>query len=91
VSNLLSILGACTGRTPEQAAEGYVQYGPLKADTAAAVIEVLAPIQAKMRALEADPAETMGQLAIGAHKARTIAAATLARATEHIGLLPPGR
>src|SRR3954447_13762623 len=34
VSNLLSILGACTGRSPEQAAEGYEQYGPLKADPA---------------------------------------------------------
>src|SRR5690606_15657665 len=28
VSNLLSILGAATGRTPEAAAEGYTQYGP---------------------------------------------------------------
>jgi tryptophanyl-tRNA synthetase len=91
VSNLLSILGACTGRTPEQAADGYVQYGPLKADTAAAVIEVLGPIQDRLRALEADPAETMRQLAIGADKARTIAAATLGRATDHIGLLLPGR
>src|SRR3954464_4716254 len=33
VSNLLSILGACPGRSPEQAAEGYEQDGPLKADT----------------------------------------------------------
>ena len=37
VSNLLSILAAATGRTPEEAAVGYEQYGPLKADTAAAV------------------------------------------------------
>ncbi len=58
VSNLLSILGAATGRTPEQAAEGYTQYGPLKADTAAAVVAVVGPIQDRYRELVADPAET---------------------------------
>src|SRR5699024_3970729 len=45
VSNLLSILGAATGRSPEQVAEGYTQYGPLKADAAAAVVALLEPIQ----------------------------------------------
>ena len=55
VSNLLSILAACTGRTPEAAAEGYTQYGPLKADTAEAVVELLRPIQARYHELEADP------------------------------------
>jgi tryptophanyl-tRNA synthetase len=89
VSNLLSILGAATGRTPEQAAEGYTQYGPLKADTAAAVIERLAPMQARYRELADDPAETARILAAGAAKARERAAATLARARDHIGLLPP--
>ncbi len=89
VSNLLSILGACTGRSPEAAAEGYEQYGPLKADTAAAVIEVLAPIQARFRELEADPAETLRLLAVGAAKASELAAATLERARTKLGLLPP--
>jgi len=89
VSNLLSILGACTGRTPDQAAEGYTQYGPLKADTAAAVIERLAPIQARHAELAADPAETERILAAGAAKARERATATLARAREAIGLLAP--
>lgn len=89
VSNLLSILGAATGRTPEEAAGGYTQYGPLKADTAAAVIERLAPIQDRLRALEADPGETARLLAVGADKAREIAARTLARARDHLGLLGP--
>lgn len=89
VSNLLSILGAATGRTPEEAAAGYTQYGPLKADTAAAVVELLAPIQARFRQLEADPAETQRLLAVGADKARTTAAATLARAKANLGLLEP--
>ncbi|QYG92840.1 tryptophan--tRNA ligase [Iamia sp. SCSIO 61187] len=87
VSNLLSILGGATGRTPEEAAAGYTQYGPLKADTAAAVVALLEPIQARFRELEADPAETQRLLAVGAAKARGTAAATLARAREHIGLL----
>ncbi|HRW38859.1 MAG TPA: tryptophan--tRNA ligase [Aquihabitans sp.] len=90
VSNLLSILGACTGRSPEDAAAGYEQYGPLKSDAAAAVIELLEPIQARFRELEADPAETLRLLAIGANKASERAAATLARARDALGLLERG-
>jgi tryptophanyl-tRNA synthetase len=89
VSNLLSILGAATGRSPEDAAVGYEQYGPLKADTAAAVIERLAPIQARFAELEADPAETRRLLAVGAAKATELAAATLTRARDRLGLLAP--
>jgi tryptophanyl-tRNA synthetase len=87
VSNLLSILAACTDRTPEQAAADYSQYGPLKADTAAAVVAVVEPIQKRYRELAADPAETGRILAAGAAKARTTAAATLARAKTAVGLL----
>jgi len=90
VSNLLSILGAATGRTPEESAVGYTQYGPLKADTAAAVIERLSPIQARYGELVADPAETQRLLAVGAEKASTMASATLERARTNIGLLPRG-
>ncbi len=89
VSNLLSILAAATGRTPEEAALGYTQYGPLKADTAAAVIERIAPIQARYAELAADPGETSRLLAVGAAKATDLAAATLTRAKTNIGLLPP--
>jgi tryptophanyl-tRNA synthetase len=89
VSNLLSILAAVTGREPQQLAGEYQQYGPLKADTAAAVVERLAPIQARFRELEADPGETMALLRVGADKARADAAATLERAKRNLGLLPP--
>ncbi|MCU1355364.1 MAG: tryptophanyl-tRNA synthetase [Acidimicrobiales bacterium] len=88
VSNLLSILGAATGRTPEQAAEGYTQYGPLKADAAAAVIELLGPMQARFAELTADPGETARLLAAGAAKAREVASTTVTRAKANIGLLP---
>ena len=89
VSNLLSILGAVTGRTPEEAAVGYTQYGPLKADTAAAVIECLAPIQARYVELGKDPGELTRTLAAGAAKATAVAAPTLDRAKANMGLLAP--
>jgi tryptophanyl-tRNA synthetase len=88
VSNLLSILAACTGRTPEEAAEGYTQYGPLKKDTAAAVVETIRPIQARYAELSADQGETTRLLALGADKARTIASKVYTRARDNIGLLP---
>ena len=88
VSNLLSILAACTGRTPEACAEGYEQYGPLKTDTAAAVVSVLEPIQARYRELSADPAAMATILEKGADRARSIASVTLERAHDHLGLVP---
>jgi tryptophanyl-tRNA synthetase len=88
VSNLLSILAAATGRTPEEAAVGYTQYGPLKKDTAAAIIEMIRPIQARYAELSGDPAETTRLLAKGAEKARVISEEVYRRAHANIGLLP---
>lgn len=89
VSNLLSILAACTGRTPEEAAAGFTQYGPLKAATAEAVIEMLRPIQARFAELVDDPAELGRLLVRGADKARSVASVTLRRAYDAVGLLAP--
>ncbi|MFN7150602.1 MAG: tryptophan--tRNA ligase, partial [Microthrixaceae bacterium] len=88
VSNLLSILGAVTGRDPEALADDYSQYGPLKADTAEAVVELLRPIQAGVAELRNDPAGTAALLARGADKATAVAAPVLERARTNIGLLP---
>ena len=88
VSNLLSILGASTGQTPQQAAEGIERYGDLKAATAEALIEMLRPIQERYNELAADPAETTRLLAVGAGKARHVASATVGRAKTNMGLLP---
>jgi tryptophanyl-tRNA synthetase len=90
VSNLLSILAACTGRTPDGAADGYTQYGPLKNDTADAVVELLGPVQARYRELADDPAEVHRILDGGAERARKTASVTLARARDAVGLLPAG-
>ena len=88
VSNLLEILSACTGESPEALAGRYTQYGPLKADTGDAVVEMLRPVQVRYDELMADRAELGRLLAIGAERARTVAATTLRRAYDHIGLLP---
>jgi tryptophanyl-tRNA synthetase len=88
VSNLLEILAVATGRAPDEVAAGYTQYGTLKADTGEAVVEMLRPIQARYHELMADRAQLTALLRIGADKARTVAAATLTRAYDAIGLLP---
>ena len=88
VSNLLGILASATGRTPESVAQDYTQYGPLKADTADAVNELLDPIRERYRVLSSDPGEIARLLHAGADKARTVAAATLERARNNAGLIP---
>jgi tryptophanyl-tRNA synthetase len=87
VSNLLSILGACTGTDPVELAGRYDQYGPLKSDTAEAVVEVLRPIQERVAELRADPGHTAAMLSLGAAKAEAMADEVLARAKGNIGLL----
>jgi tryptophanyl-tRNA synthetase len=87
VSNLLSILAAATGREPAAVADGYAQYGPLKADTADAVVELLRPIQERYDELASDPTQTAALLAQGADKARAVASGVLGRARERVGLL----
>jgi tryptophanyl-tRNA synthetase len=88
VSNLLGILAAATGDDPATLAGKYTQYGPLKADAAAAVIELLTPLQTRYHELMGDPAQLSALLATGAAKAQDVASATLARAQGAVGLLP---
>ena len=89
VSNLIEILAACTGRTPQKVAAEYTQYGPLKADAGEAVVEILAPIQHRYHELMGDKAELSRLLRTGAEKARAVASATLERTYNNIGLLSP--
>jgi tryptophanyl-tRNA synthetase len=88
VSSLLDILAAVTDRTPQEAAAGYSQYGPLKSDTGEAVVALLEPIQGRYRELIDDRAELSRLLLIGAEKARSVASVTLRRAYDAIGLVP---
>ena len=89
VSNLLTILAVCTGASdPAELADNYTQYGPLKADTAAALIEFLRPLQERFAELAGNPDVVRSALRIGADRAESIAATTLSRAYDAIGLVP---
>jgi tryptophanyl-tRNA synthetase len=88
VSNLLELLATIEGATPAEVASRYDRYGPLKADLAAAVVAVIEPIQSRYRELAADPGHVQSVLAAGAKRAGAVAAATLKRAYDAIGLLP---
>jgi tryptophanyl-tRNA synthetase len=88
IANLLDILAAATGGDPEQLANDYSQYGPLKTDAGAAVIELVTPIQRRYHELMDDRGELESMLRTGAARAREVAAATLERAYRAVGLLP---
>jgi tryptophanyl-tRNA synthetase len=87
VAGLLELLALATRRTPQEVAADYRQYGRLKADTAAAVVELLTPIQDRYRELAADPDGVAKVLAAGAERAREVASVTLRRARRAMGLL----
>lgn len=87
VSSLLDINSAVTGRTPDEVAAEYTQYGPLKVETGEAVIALVEPIQQRYAELMTDRAELARLLVIGADRAREVASATMARASAAVGLL----
>ena len=85
VSNLLDMLAAATDGDPEDLAGNYTQYGPLKADTAAAIIALIEPIQARLAEFDDDAVAKI--LHQGADKARAIAGPVMERARVAAGLL----
>lgn len=88
ITNLLDIFSAATGEPPSEIASRYEQYGPLKADTADALCDLLRPIQDRYYELMDDRAYLMGVLASGAAYAEETANRTLTRAMNNLGLLP---
>jgi tryptophanyl-tRNA synthetase len=88
VTNLLEILGACTGVQPVEAAARYASYGDLKKDTADAVVALLEPVQQRYAALAADPDMVDRLLNAGRDRAAAFAAPQLERAMRAIGLMP---
>jgi tryptophanyl-tRNA synthetase len=91
VANLLELLAATTGEVPSEVATRYSRYGDLKADTAAAVIEMVRPIQQRYAELSSDPGTVLGVLERGADVALALAAPTLDAAMDAIGLLRSSR
>jgi tryptophanyl-tRNA synthetase len=93
ISNLLTIYAALTGRTIDDLLERYEGhgYGDLKKDLAEIVVEFVKPIQDRTRAYLDDPGYVDKVLAVGAEKARSVAAVTLADAFAKVGFLAPAR
>jgi len=86
VTNLLEILGACTGILPHDVAAGYTSYGTLKRDAADAVVALLEPLQRRYAALAADPHGVNDLLDAGRDRASAFAAPRLDSAMRAIGL-----
>jgi tryptophanyl-tRNA synthetase len=87
ISNLIEIMAVATGASIadiEQRYEGQ-GYGQFKLDVGEAVVEMLAPFQARYRELRADDAELLRMLHTGADKAAAAAAPTLETMYERMG------
>lgn len=89
VSNLIEILSVATGESIKGIETRYAGqgYGQLKVDVGEAVVELLAPFQARYRELRADDAELRRLLAMGADKAAAAAAPTLRLMYERMGFV----
>jgi tryptophanyl-tRNA synthetase len=90
ISNLIDILSAVRGISPEEveAAFNGSGYGAFKQAVADAVVEYLAPVRERYEELRPDEAELERGLATGADKARAIASETVADVREVMGVGP---
>jgi len=91
VSNLLTIHSVLSG-TPIPALEDHFAgklYGHLKTETAEVLVEAIRPFRTRTLDLLNDPAELDRLLASGAERAQRVAARTVARVYDKVGLLPP--
>jgi tryptophanyl-tRNA synthetase len=92
ISNLIEIMAAARGVTPEQVEEEYANapgYAGFKQDVGEAVVEMLAPVRERYAILRDDPTELEQTLQRGAEEARSIAEETLALVRERMGLGEP--
>ncbi|MBD0290949.1 MAG: tryptophan--tRNA ligase [Thermoleophilia bacterium] len=89
ISNLIEIMAVATGEPPESVEARYdgQGYGRFKGDVAEAVVELLAPIQARYGELRSDPSELERLLARGAEKAREVSGQTLAAMLDRMGFV----
>jgi tryptophanyl-tRNA synthetase len=87
ISNLIDILAVARGSDQAQVESEFegAGYGDFKKAVAEAVVELLAPIQARYAELRPDEAELERVLGIGAEKARAIAAPVLADVRGRMG------
>jgi tryptophanyl-tRNA synthetase len=93
IGNLIEILAAVRGSTPEAVEQEFAQarYGDFKTAVAAAVVDYLAPVRERYEALRGDQDALEAILAAGAGRAREIASETLADVRERMGVGPTRR
>jgi len=93
VSNLLTIHAALSGRPVADLEAEYEGrgYGDLKADVADVVDAELTPFRERAMGYLKDPDALDEVLAVGAAKARAVAATTLAQVYDRVGFLPARR
>jgi tryptophanyl-tRNA synthetase len=91
VTNLIDVLAVARGIDPAQVESEFADagYGDFKQAVAEAVVELLAPVHERYAELRPDEAALEAALAVGAEKARAIAAPTLADVRERMGIGPP--
>lgn len=91
VSNLLVMLAALRGQEVAVVVEGFAgrRYGDLKKECAEAFTQFAQPVAARVAELLGDPAELDRLMAVGAGRARAVAAQTLAAVHDRVGFVAP--
>ena len=89
VSNLLTIISACEGKTIDEVVKSLegANYGALKKRATEAIISVVAPIREKYEFYLNNPDKLMQIAKMGAEKAQKVAKETLLRAKQNMGLI----
>ena len=92
ISNLIEVLSAVRGVTPEEVEREFngSGYGAFKQAVADAVVDYLAPVRERYTELRGDEARLEAILAAGADKARAIASDTVADVRRAMGVGPVG-
>mgnify|MGYP004443734233 CR=1 FL=1 len=90
VKNLINIISAIKGLTPEEIVESYngKGYADLKKDVAEIIIEELTPIQQRAKELLANKKDLEAIYKAGADKANYVATKVLRKMQKKIGLIP---
>jgi tryptophanyl-tRNA synthetase len=90
LTNLVAIYGLLAGEPAESIVDRYAGkgYADFKADLAEVTVDALAPFQARMRELADDKSFTFDVLRLGAERAEAIAARTMQKVRERVGLVP---
>ena len=90
VKNLLNIISAIKGISPEELVENYKGkgYADLKKDAADAIVDELTPIQEKVKELLKDKKYLESIYKEGAQKASYAAAKTLRKVQKKVGMIP---